>query len=137
MPPNWTAFAESPYPWERDAIDFVRERLPDHEPYRAWSLFEFVALDGSVNEVDLLVYAPFGFFLIEMKSQPGRLTGDAGTWTWSIDGRLITTDNPLKATNLKAKKLSSLLGAQGAAKRGGSNPFIEPLVFLSAPINCF
>ena len=68
MPPsppstNWSAFAESPYPWERDALDFVRERFPSQEPWRAWSLFEFLALDGSVNEVDLLVYAPFGFFL--------------------------------------------------------------------------
>jgi len=41
MPPptNWTSFAESPYPWERDALDFVRNNLPTHEPFRAWSLF--------------------------------------------------------------------------------------------------
>ena len=82
MPPpkssstNWTSFAESPYPWERDALDFVRERFPSYEPWRAWSLFEFIALDGSVNEVDLLVFALFGFFLIEIKSRLGRLSGD-------------------------------------------------------------
>ena len=84
---NWHAFADSPFPWERDALDFVRGKLPTHEPYRAWSLFEFIALDGTVNEVDLLVFAPFGFFLVEIKSRPGRLTGDAGTWTWETDGR--------------------------------------------------
>jgi len=139
MPPptssstNWTSFAESPYPWERDALDFVRERFPSHEPWRAWSLFEFLALDGSVNEVDLLVYAPFGFFLVEIKSRPGRVTGDAGTWTWETDGRLRSTDNPLKLVNFKAKKLAELLNHQSAAKRGGRVPFIEPLVFLSAP----
>lgn len=48
MPPTWTTHAEPTYPPERDALDFVREQFPDHEPYRAWSLFEFVAPDGSV-----------------------------------------------------------------------------------------
>lgn len=130
---NWTSFAESPYPWERDALEFVRERFPTHEPYRAWSLFEFIALDGSVNEVDLLIFAPYGFFLVEIKSRPGRVSGDAGTWTWETDGRLASTDNPLKLANLKAKKLADLLNHQSAAKRGGRVPFIEPLIFLSAP----
>ena len=130
---NWTSFAESPYPWERDALDFVRERFPTHEPYRAWSLFEFIALDGSVNEVDLLVFAPYGFFLVEIKSRPGRVSGDAGTWTWETDGRLASTDNPLKLANLKAKKLADLLNHQPAFKRAGRVPFIEPLIFLSAP----
>lgn len=130
---NWTSLADSPYPWERDALDFVRERFPDHEPWRAWSLFEFVALDGSVNEVDLLVFAPYGFYLVEIKSRPGRLTGDAGTWTWETDGRLVSTDNPLKLANTKAKKLADLLNHQAVTKRSGKVPFIEPLVFLSAP----
>lgn len=31
---NWITVTESPHPWERDALDFVRERWPDHEPYR-------------------------------------------------------------------------------------------------------
>jgi serine/threonine protein kinase len=130
---NWNAFADSPFPWERDALDFVSARLPTHEPYRAWSLFEFIALDGTVNEVDLLVFAPYGFFLVEIKSRPGRLTGDAGTWTWESDGRRTSTDNPLKLANLKAKKLRDLLNHQAAARRGNKVPFIEPLVFLSAP----
>ena len=130
---NWTSFAESPFPWERDALEFVRERFPTHEPWRAWSLFEFIALDGSVNEVDLLVFAPFGFFLIKIKSCPGRLSGDAGTWTWENGGKLATTDNPLKLANLKAKKLADLLNHQSTTRRGGRVPFIESLIFLSAP----
>ena len=130
---NWSAYADSSFPWERDALDFVRERFPDHEPWRAWSLFEFIGLDGSVNEVDLLVFSPYGFFLVEIKSRPGRVTGDAGTWTWETDGRLTSTDNPLKLANLKAKKLRSLLEAHAPARRGSGIPFIEPLVFLSDP----
>ena len=48
-------------------LEQVRERLPDHDPYRAWSNFEFIAGDGSSNEVDLLVLTPKGFFLVEIK----------------------------------------------------------------------
>ena len=137
-PTHWTSFGESPFPWERDALDFVRAELPAREPYRAWSLFEFIALDGSVNEVDLLVYAPYGFFLIEIKSHPGTISGDGGTWLWENDGRRSSFDNPLKLANLKAKRLAGLLGSQNAFRRCSTKvPFIEPLVFLSAPqVNC-
>ena len=97
-----------------------------------WSNFEFIADDGSINEVDLLVFSPAGFFLIEIKSRPGRLFGDAGTWQWETEGRLHTVDNPLFAANAKAKKLRSLLARQRASKNHGPVPFIEPLVFCSA-----
>lgn len=130
---NWGTVSESRYPWERDALDFVQDRWPDHEPYRAWANFEFIALDGSINEVDLLLLSPMGFFLVEIKSRPGRVFGDAGTWTWDTEGRLITTLNPILSANLKAKKLRSLLERQKAVKVKGSLPFVEPLIFLSAP----
>lgn len=131
---NWTTITESNFPWEREALQYIRDRFPAHEPYRAWSNFEFIADDGSINEVDLLVFTKVGFFLIEIKSQPGQLSGDAGTWTWKTDGRLRTTDNPLQLTNLKAKKLRSLLQRQRARKKGKRRiPFIEALVFCSDP----
>ena len=41
------------------------------------------------------------FFLIEIKSRPGRLSGDAGTWTWEHEGRLFTDDSPLWPTSTK------------------------------------
>jgi serine/threonine protein kinase len=129
---NWMTIAESSFPWERDALDFVRRQFPSHEPYRAWANFEFIADDGSVNEVDLLVFTPQGFFLIEIKSRPGRLRGDAGTWTWETDGKLTTVDNPYQLANSKAKKLRSLLQRQKACKSKGQVPFIEALVFCSA-----
>ena len=101
----WTTVSESRFQWERDALEFIRQRFPPHEPHRAWSNFEFIADDGNINEVDLLLFTPQGLFLVEIKSRPGRLFGDAGTWTWESDGRLSTVDNPLIAANLKAKKL--------------------------------
>jgi len=130
---NWVSVTQSAFPWEREALDFVRSRFPAHEPYRAWSNFEFIADDGSINEVDFLVFTPQGFFLVEIKSRPGRLSGDAGTWTWENEGRLFTGDNPLLLANLKAKKLASLLQRQKACKKKGRIPFIEALVFCSAP----
>ena len=130
---NWTVISESQFPWEREALDFVRERFPGHEPYRAWSNFEFIAEDGSVNEVDLLVFSPKGFFLVEIKSHQGRLSGDAGTWTFEHEGKLKTFDNPLLGANWKAKKLSSLLNRQKGAQKRGKLPFIEALVFCSDP----
>jgi len=129
---NWTPVTDSRFPWEREALEFVRSRFPTHEPWRAWSNFEFIADDGSINEVDLLVLSPQGVFVIEIKSRPGRLTGDAGTWIWESNGQLHTVDNPLFLVNLKAKKLRSLLERQKAARKTGL-PWFEALVFCSAP----
>ncbi|MCO6436553.1 MAG: BREX system serine/threonine kinase PglW [Phycisphaerae bacterium] len=128
---RWKTIARSEFPWEQEALDFVRARLPDHEPYRAWSNFEFIADDGSINEVDLLVFTPVGFFLVEIKSNPGKLSGDAHTWTWSHEGRTKTVDNPLFLANQKAKKLARLLQRQRAFSKHRV-PFLEPLIFCSA-----
>lgn len=130
---NWITVTESQFPWELEALDFVRQRFPQRDPFRAWSNFEFIADDGSVNEVDLLVLTPLGFFLIEIKSRPGVLRGDAGTWTWEHEGRQFTDDNPVIAADRKAKKLRSLLERQKAIKKlKGRLPFIEVLAFCSA-----
>lgn len=133
--PNWHEIAPSKFPWEQDALNFVRERFPAHEPYRAWTNFEFVAQDGSVNEVDLLVITPMGFFLVEIKSRPGIIRGDQQHWTWEgSEGDIRVADNPLLLANRKAKKLASLLKAQKAfAKSKSACPFVEALVFCSAP----
>ena len=130
--PRWQTITETEFPWEREALAFVRQRLPDHEPYRAWSNFEFIADDGSINEVDLLVLTAKGFYLVEIKSRPGVVVGDRGTWTWREDGRTQTTDNPLLLANRKAKKLISLLRRQPGLQRKTGGPFLEAHVFLSA-----
>jgi len=83
-----------------------------------------------VNEVDLLVLAPKGFFLIEIKSHPGTVEGDAGTWDWHHEGRVRAVDNPLLLANKKAKKLATLLRRQSALQKDRS-PYLDALVFLS------
>lgn len=129
----WKQLTPSDYAWERDALAWLREQLPDHEPYRAWANFEFIAPDGSINEVDLLVVTPKGCFLVEIKSRPGEITGDAGTWHWTHGNRCLVIDNPRILAERKAKKLASLLKAQRSVSRGKERlPYIETLVFLSA-----
>jgi len=129
--PNWSAITASAFPWEQEALDYIRAQFPTHEPYRAWSNFEFIADDGSLNEVDLLVFTPQGFFLIEIKSHPGVLSGDSHTWTWQHNGHSKVTDNPVFLANQKAKKFASLLQRQRAFDKLRL-PFIEPLIFCSA-----
>jgi serine/threonine protein kinase len=127
---RWKQITPSQFPWEREALDYVRERLPDIDPYRAWANFEFIADDGTINEVDLLVLTPRGFFLVEIKSRPGILSGDRATWVWESDGRSRTEDNPIILTNRKAKKLISLLKRQKACQKIRV-PYLDPLVFCS------
>ena len=104
MDRGWVQVTPSEFSWERDALAFLKQHLPDHEPYRAWANFEFV-LDGSIGEVDVLVVSPKGVFLIEIKSWPGELRGHT---------RERSDDNPLLVTNRKAKRLKSLFARQPA-----------------------
>ncbi|MFZ1101804.1 MAG: NERD domain-containing protein, partial [Hyphomicrobiaceae bacterium] len=129
---RWTAVTESDFPWEREALDFLREHLPDHEPWHAWSNFEFIDDQGRVNEVDLLLLCPRGLILVEIKSRPGTVEGDAHSWIWTNEGRRYTTDNPLLLANRKAKRLAGLLRQQEAIAKGKSRaPFVAEVVFLS------
>ena len=84
--PRWTVVSHSAYEWEREALEVLREHLPDRDPWRAWSNFEFVDDDGRVNEVDLLVLGPAGLLLVEITS---ALTG--------TDPLLLTKTDPLSA----------------------------------------
>ncbi len=51
--PRWTSVTESEYPWEKEALDWLREKLPYADPWHAWSNFEFIDEEGKINEVDL------------------------------------------------------------------------------------
>ena len=129
---HWMQVTPSDFSWEREALEYVKKELPDHEPYRAWANFEFIAQDGSINEIDLMVLTPKGLFLVEIKSHPGEISGDAGTWIWNNpNGGQKLFDNPRILTDRKAKKLASLLKAQPSARKDRI-PFLNSLVFLSA-----
>jgi serine/threonine protein kinase len=130
---RWHVIAESNFAWEREALDWLRGHLPDRDPWHVWTNFEFIDEEGKVSEVDALVLSPAGLFLVEIKSRPGILTGDAHSWTWNTDGRSTTYDNPLILANRKAKRLASLLKRQPAITKAKIRlPFVEPAIFLSS-----
>jgi hypothetical protein len=79
------------------------------------------------------VLTPQGLVLVEIKSRPGAVEGDAHSWTWNTDGRRTTVDNPLRLANRKAQRLALLLRRQEAiAKSPVQAPWVEAAVFLSA-----
>jgi serine/threonine protein kinase len=63
MAQRWMSVTEPQFPWERSALTYMRERIPDQDPCRAWSNFEFIAEDGSINEMDLLVVSLYKIYL--------------------------------------------------------------------------
>lgn len=130
---RWHVIAESNFAWEREALEWLRANLPDRDSWHVWTNFEFIDDEGKVNEVDALVLSPAGLFLVEIKSRPGALRGDAHSWTWTTDGRTSTYDNPLILANRKAKRLASLLRRQPAIVKAKVRlPFLEPAIFLSS-----
>ena len=113
-PSRWKQFTESRYAHEREALEFLRQNLPDQETTFLYSNFEFIADDGSVNEIDALAVTHAGIFLLELKSRGGIVSGNRHLWDWTRDGHSITVDSPLILANAKARKLASLLAKQRA-----------------------
>lgn len=130
---RWHVIAESSYSWEREALEWLRDQLPNHDPWHVWTNFEFIDDEGRVNEIDALVLGPPGLFVVEIKSRPGEVRGDTHTWLWKTDGREISLDNPRLLTDRKSKRLASILRRQPSITKAKIRlPFIEPVVFLSA-----
>jgi serine/threonine protein kinase len=130
---RWHVITESGFPWEREALEWLRNQLPDRDPWNVWTNFEFIDDEGKISEVDALVLSSAGLFLVEIKSRPGTVDGDAHTWTWTTDGREYTYDNPLLLANRKAKRLASLLRRQPAIIKAKIRlPFVDPAIFLSS-----
>ncbi|MEJ2851819.1 MULTISPECIES: protein kinase domain-containing protein [unclassified Saccharothrix] len=130
----WFQEEVSPFRWEQDALEHVKRSVRGEWPYRAWATFTFTAITGRVNECDLLVAAPGGLFLVEIKSHPGALRAHTGNWRFNDGGTRRTLRNPLHLLDRKAKELRAVLdraaGRLGVAERV---PRVEPVVFLSAP----
>ncbi|MFE2212184.1 BREX system serine/threonine kinase PglW [Streptomyces canus] len=115
---RWTAVAPSEYPHEQAALERILMPLPDDGPWRAWSNFTFVSQTGHVREVDLLVVAPGGVHMIELKSLHGRVERRGGQWVQIPPGNRRGygkgLGDPLRLTNQKSKELASLLRRYGA-----------------------
>ncbi|MBT3154249.1 BREX system serine/threonine kinase PglW [Streptomyces sp. CHD11] len=114
---RWVTVTESEFEHERRGLEAIREKLPDADPWRAWSNFTFTANTGHVREVDLLVVAPGGVCMIELKDWHGSVTSENGTWVQTTPGgRRRTHGNPLHLVNRKAKELAGLLALPGGRR---------------------
>ncbi|MFJ8777286.1 BREX system serine/threonine kinase PglW [Streptomyces microflavus] len=120
---RWTTVTASEFEHERRGLDAIRRRLPDEEPWRAWSNFTFTANSGHVREVDLMVAAPAGVFLVELKDWHGSVGGGGREWVQTTPGGAQRRHgNPLHLTNQKAKELAGLIG--NVVGRGPGKPRI-------------
>ncbi|WSY41483.1 BREX system serine/threonine kinase PglW [Embleya sp. NBC_00888] len=132
---RWHQTRPSPFPWEQDGLDHVKDRMPPTEPHRAWATFSFTAQSGRINECDLFIAVPRGLFLVELKGHPGRLTNRGENWSFrDADNSVRTLRNPLHLTDLKSKELKGQL--EWAARSLRLNlriPRVNPAIFLSAP----
>ena len=95
---RWVEVTPSQFPHEVEGLRIVRDLLPQRAPFRAWTNFEFRDDRGNWSEVDLLVLAPDGLHLVELKYYSGRLAGT--DTTWHRDGH--PQDSPLLLANRKA-----------------------------------
>jgi hypothetical protein len=46
---RWHVIAESNFAWEREALDWLRNQLPDRDPWHVWTNFEFIDDEGKVG----------------------------------------------------------------------------------------
>lgn len=120
----------TPHVHEQAAIEFVKKTLPDTDPFRIWALCDLVDVSGRRYDIDLLVLGYDAIYHIEIKSHPGRVSGDIVDWRFTLpDGGSIVRDNPLQLAERKSRVLGSLLDR----KLGPNRPFVETLIFLSDP----
>jgi serine/threonine protein kinase len=133
--PRWITVSDSPHDHEREALAWLRSRLPDREPYHVWTNFEFTTHNGQMYEVDALAITDNGIHLIELKAYSGEIDGDGGTWQWrTADGRFRQIDNPRQLANRKVKALKSLIeNTKTFRGRRSEVPYLAECVFLSDP----
>jgi hypothetical protein len=112
---RWAEVTPSRHAHERAGLDYVRERLPDADPYRAWSNLEVVTPRGESLEVDLLVLGPAGLYLDELKSWTGRIRGNSYQWIREDRHRTVV-DSPFISANHKARVLKSLCSQLAGAR---------------------
>ncbi|MCE7001661.1 BREX system serine/threonine kinase PglW [Kibdelosporangium philippinense] len=137
---RWVEVSPSQFTHEAEGLRLIRDLLPDVEPFRAWSNFEFRDVRGRWHEVDLAVLGRDTLYLIELKYYSGRLRGD--DHRWRRDGH-PAEDSPLKLAHRKAQYLASLLKErfrEYLRSKGEHNvdlrdyiPFVQEAVFLHHP----
>lgn len=126
--PLWHELGEPASPAERLALEAFRKILPDDGITTAWSNLTFIDEQGRTSEIDVLLLTPTGLFLVELKGWHGTIRGNSQRW--DLPTRNVA--NPLLLTDLKSKRLSSLLKSAFTNQQQAQKilPFIKPLIVL-------
>ncbi|MEV5881402.1 BREX system serine/threonine kinase PglW [Streptomyces sp. NPDC052020] len=129
---RWTTVTESEFGHEKRGLESIRKQLPGNEPWRAWANFTFTANSGHPRECDLLIVAPGGVWLVELKDWVGHLAAPYGTWVQTKgNGEEVDHGNPLHLLNKKAKELATLLNRAGGPK--GQKVWVQEAVCITNP----
>lgn len=137
---RWVEVSPSQFTHEAEGLLYLKSKLPNYSPYRAWTNFEFRDSHGRWHEVDALVLTQRRLHLIELKYYSGRLRGNDHTWL--RDGHRAE-DSPLLLARRKAQYFASKLKDEFYAWARENNtqvpdprtylPFVQESVFLHHP----
>lgn len=107
---RWHKVNDSSFQHEIEGLHLLSKVIPDAEPYRVWTNFEFQDSHGYWYEVDALVVGRRQIHLLELKAFSGELSGDEHSW-YHLDrlGQRRTMANPNKTARRKAQRLASRL----------------------------
>jgi hypothetical protein len=78
-PQRWIEVPPSQFTHEAEGLNLIRALLPQRDPFRAWSNFEFRDGHGKWHEVDLLVLGERRMHLVALKYYSGTLRADDHT----------------------------------------------------------
>jgi len=129
---QWNAVTPPASPRIRDGLTVLKDGLSDFPPYRAWTCFQFLPLEGGFLEVDALIVSSAGVFLVGLETFGGQLECRDGTWRHTRQNdETGLHDNPLRELHYAANELRTMLDHYLPSSVRA--PRIEPLVFLTEP----
>lgn len=126
--PLWRVMGDAAQAQEAEALEKVRDLLPDDGIARAWANVTFTDSSGRLNEVDVLLLTRAGLFIVELKGWHGEISGNQQDWMHA--GR--RHPNPRILANAKAKRLASVLKdlAYQAGAPTNTVPFVNEAVVM-------
>ncbi|MCY7403531.1 MAG: NERD domain-containing protein [Cryobacterium sp.] len=128
---HWVVVGAPASPAEQQALDTVRDLLPDDGITHARANLRFISCDGSTSEVDVLLLTKSGPLIVELKGWYGSVTCELTTWTRDTGRTIRRFGNSYPTADSKAKKLASIPGDAAATVPGKTKvPFIRSLVVM-------
>lgn len=127
---SWVVLGEPATPAEAEALDRLRELLPDDGITTAWVNLTSINHNGRTDEIDVLLLTRTGLFVLELKGWHGSIQLEGPNWRRTAN-KVTVVKNPYILTDSKAKRLGSLLGEVAGGIPGKlKSPFVGSFVVL-------